>query len=124
LPQHSETYTQLLPVPTSDTFEIVNAAVTALQQIYKEGFHYKKSGVILSEISQTEYVQQFLFDNIPNRPERRELMKAIDAINQNYGANKIYIGASGGDTPTWQNKSENRSSNYLTDLNSILTVKI
>ena len=124
LPQHSDSYTQLLPVPTSDTLEIVNAAVTALQQIYKEGFHYKKSGVILSEIPQTEYVQQFLFDNIPNRPERRELMKTIDAINQNYGANKIYIGASGGTTPTWQNKSENRSSNYLTDLNDILTIKI
>ena len=124
LPQHSDSYTQLLPVPTSDTLEIVNAAVTALQQIYKEGFHYKKSGVILSEISQTEYVQQFLFDNIPNRSERRELMKAIDTINQNYGANNIYIGTSGGNTPTWQNKSENRSSNYLTDLNGILIVKI
>jgi hypothetical protein len=51
-------------------------------------------------------------------------MKAIDAINQNYGANKIYIGASGGTTPTWLNKSENRSRNYLTDLTGILTVKI
>lgn len=124
LPQHSETYTQLLPVPTSDSLEIVNAAVSALQLIYKEGFHYKKSGVILSEISQTEYVQQYFFDNIPNRPERRELMKAIDTINQNYGANKIYIGASGGTTPTWQNKSENRSRNYLTNLNDLLTIKI
>ncbi len=124
LPQYGNSQTEYLNIPTSDTLEIVNAAIAALKKIYLDGIHYKKSGVILSEISKTGYIQQNLFDDIRNRSERMALMKAIDKINQSYGVNKICIGTAGGGEQSWHNKSENRSGNYLTNLDDILTVKI
>lgn len=124
LPQYGNSLTEYLNIPTSDTLEIVNAAITALKKIYLDGIHYKKSGVILSEISKAGCIQQYLFDDIRNRSERMALMKAIDNINQSYGVNKICIGTAGGGEQSWHNKSENRSGNYLTNLDDILTVKI
>lgn len=124
LPQYGNSQTEYLNIPTSDTLEIVNAAIAALKKIYLDGIHYKKSGVILSEISKAGYIQQYLFDDIRNRSERMALMKAIDNINQSYGVNKICIGTAGGGEQSWHNKSENRSGNYLTNLDDILTVKI
>ncbi len=124
LPQYGNSQTEYLNIPTSDTLEIVNAAIAALKKIYLDGIHYKKSGVILSEISKAGCIQQYLFDDIRNRSERMALMKAIDNINQSYGVNKICIGTAGGGEQSWHNKSENRSGNYLTNLDDILTVKI
>lgn len=124
LPQYGNSQTEILSIPTSDTLKIVNAAIAALKKIYLDGIHYKKSGVILSEISKAGCIQQYLFDDIRNRSERMALMKAIDNINQSYGVNKICIGTAGGGEQSWHNKSENRSGNYLTNLDDILTVKI
>ncbi len=124
LPQYGNSQTEYLNIPTSDTLEIVNAAIAALKKIYLDGIHYKKSGVILSEISKAGCIQQYLFDDIRNRSERMALMKAIDKINQSYGVNKICIGTAGGGEQSWHNKSENRSGNYLTNLDDILTIKV
>lgn len=124
LPQYGNSQTEYLNIPTSDTLEIVNAAIAALKKIYLDGIHYKKSGVILSEISKAGCIQQYLFDDIRNRSERMALMKAIDNINQSYGVNKICIGTAGGGEQSWHNKSENRSGNYLTNLDDILTIKV
>lgn len=124
LPQYSNSHTEILSIPTSDTLEIVHAAIGALKKIYLDGMHYKKSGVILSDISKDDCVQQYLFDEITNRPERATLMKVIDNINQRYGVNKIQI-VSGSETgQSWHNKSENRSANYLTNIDEILTIKV
>ena len=50
------------------------------------------------------------------------LMKAIDHINQSYGVNKIGLGIAGGTAQAWHNRCENRSGNYLTDLEEVLRV--
>lgn len=124
LPQYGNSQTEYLNIPTSDTLEIVNTAISALKKIYLDGIYYKKSGVILSEISKADCIQQYLFDDIPNRPERTALMKVIDNINQSYGVNKICIGTVSGGEQSWYNKSENKSANYLTNIDEILTIKI
>lgn len=124
LPQYGHSHTHYLDVPSSDTLEIVNAAVIALKQCYQEGIHYKKAGVILGEISDAAGRQQSLFDDIQNRSARNELMKAIDHINQRYGVDKVCVAAVGGIEQSWHTKSENRSGNYLTQLDDLLTVKI
>ena len=58
LPQYGNSQTEYLNIPTSDTLEIMNAAIAALKKIYLDGIHYKKSGVILSEISKAGCIQQ------------------------------------------------------------------
>ncbi|MCF0195363.1 MAG: Y-family DNA polymerase, partial [Bacteroidaceae bacterium] len=81
LPQYGNGTTITLETPTSDTIEITMAATKALRAIYREGIHYKKGGVILSDISDASSIQQSLFDKIKNRPARHRLMKKIDELN-------------------------------------------
>ena len=124
LPQYSNGQTRILPMPTSDTLEITQAALSVLKEIYREGVSYKKTGVILGNITDATYVQQSLFDEVKNRPERMQLMKCIDELNHRFGLKKIHLAVEGEERQDWHAKSEFRSGNYLSDLKEILTIRI
>ena len=112
------------PVSTADTIEITKAAMHLVDELWREGIQYKKSGVILSGISSGSGVQQMLFDTIDKRAERLELSRTMDNLNHRYGLKTVSIASEGGLSQPWRVKSEHRSGNYLTDLNEILTVNI
>lgn len=124
LPQYSNGQTRILPSPTSDTIEITRAALAVLKEIYREGISYKKTGVILGNITDASYIQQNLFDEVKNRPERMQLMKRIDELNHRFGLRKIHLVVEGEEKQAWHAKSEFRSGNYLSDLKEILTIQI
>ena len=124
LPQYSYGQTRILLLPTSDTIEITQAALSVLKEIYQEGISYKKTGVILGDITDASYVQQNLFDEVKNRPERMQLMKSIDVLNHRFGLRKIHLAVEGEEKQAWHAKSEFRSGNYLSDLKEILTIQI
>lgn len=124
LPQYQNSATVALPIPTSDTMEITHAASDALRSIFVEGIMYKKAGVVLGMISDASAIQQDLFDEIQNRPQRDELMKAIDQLNHRFGLKTVRLAAEGSAGQSWQPKSEHRSGNYLSDINEILTIRI
>lgn len=124
LTQYSNGQTRILPMPTSDTIEITQAALSVLKEIYREGISYKKTGVILGDITDASYIQQNLFDEVKNRPERMQLMKSIDALNHRFGLRKIHLAVEGEEKQAWHAKSEFRSGNYLSDLKEILTIQI
>lgn len=111
-------------VPTSDTIEITNAVSRILDSIFRPNIHYKKAGVILNGIIPARPQQLFLFDEVDNRPERARLMKEIDQINSKYGPKTLRLGAEGAAKSAWHVRSENRSGNYMTDINELLTVCI
>ena len=48
-----------LPTPTNDVAELIHYARLALKNIYKEGYQYKKAGVIVMDIYPlfTKYIQ-------------------------------------------------------------------
>lgn len=122
--QYSASETTCFLMPTSDTLEISKAALDILRRIYIPGVRYKKSGVILGEISSCSSLQLDLFDTIKNRGQRVCLMKTIDTLNQRYGPKTISTPIESCNTQHWQVKSEFRTPNYLTDINELLTVKI
>ena len=124
LPQYSYGQTRILLLPTSDTIEITQAALAVLKEIYREGVSYKKTGVVLGNITDVSYVQQNLFDEVKNRPERMQLMKSIDELNHRFGLRKIHLAVEGEEKQAWHAKSEFRSGNYLSDLKEILTIRI
>lgn len=124
LPLYSNGQTRILPMPTSDTIEITLAALAVLKEIYWEGIGYKKTGVILGNITDVSYIQQNLFDEVKNRPERMQLMKRIDELNHRFGLRKIHLAVEGEENQAWHAKSEFRSGNYLSDLREILTIQI
>ena len=51
LPQYGNAQTEYFSVSTSDTLKITDYAIKILERIYQPGIQYKKSGVILSNIS-------------------------------------------------------------------------
>ena len=124
LPQYSYGQTRILLLPTSDTIEITQAALSVLKEIYREGISYKKTGVILGNITDASSVLLNLFDEVKNRPERMQLMKSIDELNHRFGLRKIHLAVEGEEKQAWHAKSEFRSGNYLSDLKEILTIQI
>ncbi|MBR3015273.1 MAG: DUF4113 domain-containing protein [Bacteroidaceae bacterium] len=83
-----------LVTPTNSTIEIVKAASEVLKSIYRQGFRYKKAGVILMGITEETPLQTDLFDiNAENIQRMRRLDKVIDRINQTQGSETVVIGA-------------------------------
>jgi DNA polymerase V len=66
---------------TSDSLTLSRKAIEGLQTIYKEGYGFKKAGIIISEIVPKMNVQQSLFENPQNRLKRERLMQIMDNIN-------------------------------------------
>lgn len=110
-----------LPVATNDSAELVHYAKLGLQAIYKEGFFYKKAGVVVSDLVPEHPVQGDLFD-VRDRDKYARAMQAMDLLNDSYGRLKVRI-ASQGFGRKWKMKNEKVSKCYTTQLRDIITVK-
>ena len=65
--QYSNGITCSLTVPSSDTRTIIEAARFCLDRIYKPGYRYKKTGVMLLDLIPASQEQKHLFaDSVPN----------------------------------------------------------
>lgn len=106
--------------PTDDTLELVQLASGALKSIYREGYGYKKAGVILSDIVKKESIQLSLFDE-KNYEKSAKLMKAIDAINRIQGRNTLFLAAQR--SGALQMHREHLSGRFTTNWKEILIVK-
>ena len=83
-----------LITPTSSTIPIVQAATEVLRSIYKQGYQYKKAGVIVMGISPNSPIQQDLFDINAEQIEKfKRLDAVIDRINKLNGSETIVIGS-------------------------------
>ena len=83
-----------LVTPTSSTIPIVRAACDVLQKIFRQGYQYKKAGVIVMGIGPDSPIQQDLFDvNAEQIQKMRRLDEVVDRINRMHGSETIVIGA-------------------------------
>lgn len=107
-----------LPFPSNSTMSIINSALEGLKRIYKEGYHYKKAGVILMGITPSDSLQQSLFNT--ENPKHLQLMKVIDSINYNTN-DKVKFG--GQDLKrVWKMKQDQLSKHFTTRLDEIIQV--
>lgn len=120
LPQYARNIVYKLPYPTNSSIELANFATDALRQIYREGYSYKKAGVIVMDFTPEEQVQLCLFENSDLR--HSPLMIAMDKINNYYGQQKIKL-ASQDLKRIWKMKQEKLSPRYTTRLSDIIEVK-
>ena len=94
LPQYWNFQEMRLITPTSSTITIVKAANDVLQKLYRQGFHYKKAGVIVMGIGPNSPIQQDLFDTNAEQFEKmRKLDAVIDRINKLNGSETIVLGS-------------------------------
>lgn len=109
-----------LPFPTSSSLELVKFAEEAVRKIFKSHKNYKRAGVVLMDFVSEKAYQPSLFFN--SNPKHRELMKAMDRINQKYGLNLIRLASQ--DKRTYKMKQQHLSRAYTTNINEILEVSL
>ena len=118
--QYSPSLTVSLVLPSDDVFILQKAANTALRQLYKHEYQYKKAGIILSGILPNTVRQDDLFAPPPNEA-RESLMKVLDQIHRQYGRGAVktateLLGKS------WHMRQELRSPRYTTCWEELLEV--
>ena len=94
LPQYWNFQEMRLITPSSSTITIVKAANEVLQNLYRQGYHYKKAGVIVMGIGPNSPIQQDLFDTNAEQFEKMKRLDAvIDRINKVNGTETIVLGS-------------------------------
>ncbi len=94
LPQYWQFKEVSLPTPTNATTTIVKAAHGVLDDIFRQGYRYKKAGVIVMGIAPTSPIQLNLFDINAERFEKlKSLDKVIDRINKVNGTETVILAA-------------------------------
>jgi DNA polymerase V len=78
-PQYANKVIMNLPFASNSDITIAKYAVRALNIIYKEGFGYKKTGVVVHGITPEPSKQGNLFFN--ENPKHEKLMKVMDLLN-------------------------------------------
>ena len=119
-PQYRNGILMTIPFATNSNMVISKYATEGLKKIFRSGFNYKKSGVIVMAINSIKNYQTNLFEN--ENPKHRKLMKTIDYIQKKDGQSKIKL-ASQDLKKRWKMKQERLSNLYTTKINDIIKVK-
>jgi DNA polymerase V len=91
-----------LPFSTNDTSELIAYARRGFDEIYKEGYLYKKAGVIFRDLSSDSLTQTDLFAQ-DRKEHAKEVMEAFDKINKKYGRDSIRYAVTGStSSPKWK----------------------
>lgn len=118
---YNKGFTASLVTPTNDTRIIIAAAKNALKQIFQPGLKYKKTGIILLDLSPFS-TRQHDFFAVDNSAKNDKVMAVLDTANQNWGAKSLFIAAQGIEQ-SWQVCSDLRSPRYTTCWNELARVK-
>ena len=111
-----------LPVPTSDTAELIRYAGEGLRAIYLRGYCYKRAGVMFKDLVSAGPIQVGLFDD-RDRRRSKKLMQALDSINTQMGAGTLLYAAAGlGKGQRWRTAFKKRSPAYTTNWAQLPTV--
>ena len=118
--QYSNSITCPLTIPSSDTRVIIETAKSCLSRIYRPGYRYKKTGVMLLDLIPASLEQKHLFaDSDPNPSD--DLMDVVDQINRDHGPDTLFFGAQGVNRE-WKMRCGSRSPRYTTQWDELLKV--
>jgi DNA polymerase V len=118
-PQYSNGVTIKLPYVTNSTIVITRSVLEGLQKIFRQGYFYKKAGVVAMDLTPETNRQFALFSE--EDPRHRGLMRTIDSLNKNTFGNVRFAGQDL--KRTWKMRQEHRSNRYTTRLNEIIVIK-
>ncbi|MFI4938638.1 MAG: Y-family DNA polymerase [Candidatus Berkiellales bacterium] len=120
-PQYSNSICMKLPKETANTAWILKVAIQGLKEIFKEGFRYKKAGVMLLDIIPDHIRQGDLFID-HNEMNNIALMEIMDEINDKYGSQTVQFSVCGLKKKAWKMCQARVSPQYTTQWSDILVV--
>ncbi len=118
LPYYSKSTGFQLINPTDDVRAITKYAKLCLKQIYRQGFHYKKVGIMLGDLMDNTEQQFNLFDGQSDseKQQTEKLMQVLTDINHKFGRHAIHLAAEGVNKyQPWKMKSVFKSPHYTTN---------
>ncbi|HSW85965.1 MAG TPA: Y-family DNA polymerase [Rhabdochlamydiaceae bacterium] len=122
---YSNSMTLSLPEPTSYTPLLIAQAKEALKRIYREGYIYKKVGVILGGLVSDVCYQPDLFSMYQtNKKKQMQAMRLLDTLNGCYENKILRFAAEGTGYTPWKMKRQNCSQRFTTSWKELLKVCI
>ncbi len=121
-PQYQNGKIQGLVAPTADSARLIQAAKSALKQIFRPGYRYYRAGIMLMDIVPMRCQQRDLFiDHSAIQVKREKLMQTMDQLNKQMGANTVFVAAQGVDN-AWRMRADRRSPRFTTDWEELVRV--
>ena len=118
--QYSNSIKLQLPYPTNNSIKIVKRALEGIKKIYREGYRYKKAGVILYGLTKAKQTRGLLdYD----RESSDLIMSTLDRINERYGSSTIRLASEGVDK-SWNMRRESISPCYTTRFDDLVEAKL
>jgi DNA polymerase V len=122
LQYYANSHTVALPSPSNDSRTLAKTANWMLKRLYKPGYVYQKSGVILNDLVPAEGVQLDLFFDRSAEAQSKQsekLMAVMDEINLRYGRQTLKLGSEGFKSP-WKMKQNFKTPNYTCDWDGLI----
>ena len=110
-----------LPVATNSTAELISYAMKGIDIIYREGYNFKKSGILVSNLVPETELQMGLFDN-RDRNTDNKLMVVLDKVNGRFGKDLLRFAVQGY-SKKWKLRQTRLSPCYTTRLEDVLIIK-
>ena len=116
LPQYYPFARKRFDTAVSNTPEVVSAAVELMEAVWKDGFSYKRAGVVLDDIEPASSLQTSIFDALsPEARDREDRISALmDRVNCE-GRNLLRVASQRPGHFADGIRSEHRSRLYSTD---------
>ncbi|CAM3056990.1 DNA polymerase V, subunit C [Legionella steigerwaltii] len=126
LAQHVQSIEVRFVHPTDDLRIITHLAKKGLFRIFKQGYHYKKTGVCLVNLTSKESRQLDLFHQVSQKELQatEDFMFVFDKINQKFGRNTLYLAAEGCNSKPWDARLQMCSPRYTTCWSELPVVRI
>ncbi len=95
LGEYRNSRTSVFSNPTNSSILIAKEANLLFNEIFVDGFHYKKAGVVVNDFVPEDARLISLFErDVQN--QHLPIMKAMDILNKKYGKDKIRLGSMSG----------------------------
>lgn len=116
VPQYNPYREIVLPVPSNTTYTLSKYAIQAIEDMYIEGFRYKKAGVIIKK--NTYHVQPDIFKQDPLENKFAKISPIEDFYSHGFNRKKLYTGIMGNQKLI----GEDECRCYTTDFSQIMRI--
>jgi DNA polymerase V len=110
-----------LPVATNSTSELLKYSMHALDIVFRPGYNYHKTGVMVMDLVPAREIQLGLFDKV-QRNKEQEAMKALDEVNERYGKDVVRT-ATQEFNKKWKLRQQHLSQGFTTRFDELAVVK-
>ena len=122
LPQTHASTLISFSTPTADQRVMVSEAVHATKELYRNGYGFKKAGVIATGIIGQEFMMHSLFEDTEAIEKEHKITTALDSINNTFGDGTIMLTVQG--SGHIKSASEKQSPHYTTLWSDIPKVSV